>query len=368
MRKWRQSIRCAKACRIARCYRSRPAPTNVDPVIATSELRFPSGAKRCARFALAMVVALAGAAAAADTGDWPRRPIRILAGQQAGSATDNLARLAADALEVQLGVAVAVENRPGAGGQIGAEAAARAAPDGYTLLVGGFSNLVISAATVPDLRYNPVTDFVPIGRFAHVPFGLAVHPAVPAHTLGELAELARAQPGKLTYVSLGPATITGFGMAKFLSEANVDMLAVEYRGIGSAIPDVLSGRVDVLFNEVAVLAQHAQDDGLRVLAIASPRRAARMPTVPTTAEQGFPRVVVAPWYGLLAPAGTPPDVLKRLGDAYRAAVRSPTLRRRIEAMGYEPMEDAPEQFATALREEIGALRATMTSGGRASPP
>ena len=279
---------------------------------------------------------IAGAAgAAAETRPWPQRPIRILAGQQAGSATDNVARLVADALATELGVAVIVENRPGAGGRVGAEAAARSTPDGYTLFVGGASNLVIAAAMEPDLRYDPAKDFAPIGRFAHVPFGFAVNAAVPARTLGELAELARVQPGKLTYVSLGQATTTGQGMATFLREAAVDMLAIQYGGISSAIPDVLAGRVDVLFNEVAVLAEHAQAGRLRVLAIASPRRAAREPAVPTTTEQGFPRVVVAAWYGLLAPAGSPPDVQKRLADAYQAVARSPTLRSRIEALGYE---------------------------------
>ncbi len=312
---------------------------------------------------IALLVLSSGATA--ETRPWPQRPIRILAGQQAGSATDNVARLVADALAAELGVAVTVENRPGAGGRIGAEAVARAAPDGYTLFVGGASNLVIAAAMEPDLRYDPVKDFVPIGRFAHVPFGFAVNAEVPARTLGELAELARAQPGKLTYVSLGQATTTGYGMATFLREAAVDMLGIEYRGISSAIPDVLAGRVDVLFNEVAVLTEHARAGRLRMLAIAGPRRAARAPAVPTTAEQGFPRVVVAAWYGLLAPAGSPPDALKRLADAYQAVARSPTLQNRIEALGYEPIVDAPGHFAAALRDEIGALRATMGNAGKA---
>jgi len=332
----------------------------------TLERRFLPATARCARIALSMIVAVASATAAADTGPWPQRPIRILAGNQAGSATDNVARLAADALETQLGVAVVVENRPGAGGKIGAEAAARATPNGYTLLVGGGSNLVIPAALEPDLRYDPVKDFVPIGRFAGVPYGFAVHAGVTARTMGELAELARAQPGKLTYVSLGPATTTGVGMASFLNEAAVDMLAVEYKGISSAIPDVLAGRVDVLFNEIAVLAQHAQGGNLRVLAIASPQRAAKLPQVPTTAEQGFPRAVVAAWFGLLAPASTPPDVLKRLAEAYTAAVGSPKTRNRIEALGYVPIDDAPGQFAAALREEIGAVRTLLGSGSKSS--
>jgi tripartite-type tricarboxylate transporter receptor subunit TctC len=322
---------------------------------------------RYASIMLAMLISVAGSAGAADPRGWPQRPIKIIASQQAGSATDNVARLVADALEKELGVAVTVDNRPGAGGKIGAEAAARAAPDGYTLLVGGTSNLVIPAATEPDLRYDPTKDFAAIGRVAHVPFGFVVNARVPARTLREFADLARAQPGKLTYATLGPATSTGFGMAMFLNAASVDMLAIEYKGISSALPDVLSGRVDALFNEVALLAQHGQEGGsLRILAIASPHRIAKLPHVPTTAEQGYPRVVIAPWYGLLAPADTPPDALQRLAEAYRAAVRSPAMKRRIEALGYEPIDDAPGQFAAGLREDIAAIRATAAGGSAAS--
>jgi len=315
---------------------------------------------------LAAMLIAAAAGAVAETRPWPQQPVRIVAGQQPGSATDNIARLLAHALSTELGVAVAVDNRPGAGGRIGAEAVARATPDGYTLLVAGASNLVVAAVMESDLRYDPVKDFVPIGRLANVQFGFAVHSGLPARTMGELAELARASPGKLTYVSLGAATTTGLGMATFLREASVDMLAVEYRGISSAVPDVLAGRVDVLFNEIAVLTEQAQAGRLRILAIASPRRSARVPEVPTTAEQGFPRSVVNAWFGLLAPAGTPPQVLRRLDDAYQAAVRSPALRGRIEALGYVPIVDAPGQFAAAVRDEIAALRATTGAGGK--PP
>ena len=320
------------------------------------ELQISSAARR-AGIALLVLAAVAGSAMAADPQPWPQRPIRIIAAQQAGSATDNVARLVAEALEKELGVAVTVDNRPGAGGKIGAEAAARAAADGYTLLVGGTSNLVIPPATEPDLRYDPTKDFVAIGRVAHVPFGFVVHTSVPARNLRELADLARTKPGKLTYATLGPATSTGFGMAMFLNEAKVDMLAIEYRGISSALPDVLSGRVDALFNEVALLLQHGQDGGsLRILAIASPRRSSKLPNVPTTAEQGYPRVVIAPWYGILAPADTPPAVVKRLNEAYQALVRSPVVRSRIDALGYEPLDDSAGQFASALREDIAAIR------------
>ena len=307
----------------------------------------------------AVAVAIAGAASATDAARWPQRPITLVAGNQAGSATDNVARLLAETLEAQLGVSVVVENRAGAGGKIAAEAVAKATPNGYTLLVGGGSNLVMAAAMEPDLRYDPMKDFVPIGRVAQVPYAFAVSAGVPVRTLGELVALARKDPGKLTYVSLGAATTTGYGMAKFLKETGTDMLAVEYKGIASAIPDVLAGRVDVLFNEIAVVSQHAQGGSLRVLAIAGPQRLARLPGVPTTAEQGFPKVVVAAWFGLLAPAGTPPEVIKRLDEAYAAAVRSPTTRKRIDALGYEPVDDAPGHFATALRDEIAAVRETL---------
>jgi|APFre7841882724_1041349.scaffolds.fasta_scaffold02062_6 tripartite-type tricarboxylate transporter receptor subunit TctC len=328
---------------------------------------FPAAA-RFAVPALALLACFATVAATADTRPWPQRPIRIVAAQQAGSATDNLARLVADALETQLGVPVTVENRAGAGGKIGAEVAARATPDGYTVLVGGTSNLVIAAATEPELRYDPQKDFVAVGRFAQVPFGFAVHAAVPARTLGELVGLARAKPGTLTYVSLGPATSTGFGTRMLLKEAGIEMLAIEYKGIASAIPDLLAGRVDLILNEVGLLAQHSASGSVRALAIADIKRAARLPGVPTTAEQGFPRVTVVPWYGLLAPAGTPPDVQKRLVAAYDAAVRMPSVRSRIEALGYDLIVDGPGQFATALRDDIAAIRAIAAGGSKALPP
>ena len=306
-------------------------------------------------------------ARAADTRPFPDHSVRIVAGQQAGTATDNVTRLVADALAEHWGVAVVVENRPGAGGTIGAEAVARAAPDCYTLFLGGLSNLVIGVVTRPDIRYDPERDFVPIGRVAHVPFGFAVNASVPARSLRELADLARTQPGKLTYATLGPGTTTDFATTMFRTAARIDMLAVEYKGASSALVDVVAGRVDLFFNEVAMLTQQAQAGSLRLLAIASPKRVARVPDVPTTAEQGFPGVVVAPWYGLLAPAGTPPEVVKRLEEAYAAAMRSPTLRKRIEALGYEPIDDAPGQFAVALRDDLRTFRALAAPAPGSTP-
>jgi tripartite-type tricarboxylate transporter receptor subunit TctC len=306
-------------------------------------------------------------ARAADARPYPDRPVRIVAGQQAGTATDNVSRTIADALAEHWGVAVVVENRPGAGGTIGAEAVANAAPDGYTLLLAGLSNLVIGPATRTDVRYDPVRDFVAIGRVAHVPYGLAVNASVPARSLRELADLARANPGKLTYATLGAGTTNNYGMALFRKAANLDMLGVEYKGASSMTIDVVAGRVDAYFNEIAAVWQHAQSGALRILAIASPKRISRAPDIPTTAEQGFPSVVVAPWYGLLAPAGTPPEIVRRLESAYAAAMRSPTTRRRIEALGYEPIDDEPGHFAEVLRDDLAGYRASAPASRPSAP-
>ncbi len=320
---------------------------------------------------VALTCAFAGVACAparaAEPRPFPDRPVRIVAGQQAGSATDNVARVIAEALAEHWGVAVVVENRPGAGGTIGAEAVAAATPDGYTLLLAGLSNLVIGPATRTDVRYDPVRDFVAIGRVAHVPFGFSVNASVPARSLRELADLARANPGKLTYATLGPGTTTDYGMALFRKAAAVEMLGVEYKGASSAVIDVVAGRVDVYFNEIAVLSQHAQSGSLRILAIASPKRVSRAPGVPTTTEQGFSSVLVAPWYGILAPATTPPEIVKRLEEAYAAAMRSPNVRKRIDALGYEPIDDAPGHFAEALREDLADYRASAPASRPSMP-
>ena len=306
--------------------------------------------------ATALALAWLGASAPAWAA-WPDKPVKIIVPWSAGAITDALGRLLAQEYSKVLGQQFVVENRPGAAGNIGAEAVANATPDGYTLLPARLSNLVIGPVTRTDVRYDPLRDFVAIGRVAHVPYGLAVNASVPARSLRELADLARANPGKLTYATLGAGTTNDYGMALFRKAANVDMLGVDYKGASSMTIDVVAGRVDAYFNEIAAVWQHVQSGALRILAIASPKRISRAPDIPTTAEQGFPSVVVAPWYGLLAPAGTPPEIVRRLESAYAAAMRSPTTRRRIEALGYEPIDDAPGQFAAALRDDIRTFRA-----------
>ncbi len=305
----------------------------------------------------ALACAPLSAARAADP-KYPERAIKLVAPQEPGSATDKVSRILADALEKALGSPVIVENKPGAGGTIGAEMVVRAAPDGYTLLVGGYPSLVVASATRPDLRYDALRDFTPIGGFAVVPFVFAVHPSVPAKSLPDLVALAKANPGKLNVGSLGGGS-TGMGTALLVAATGIDMTPIEYKGATSAITDLVAGRIDVLFNEIAALGVQADAHRVRLLAVAMPKRIAAAPNLPTTAEVGLPSVVVIPWYGLLGPAGMPPEVTARIVEAFGAARRSPEFRSRITALGYELVEDDPASFSRQIATDLRAAKAVL---------
>lgn len=289
---------------------------------------------------------------------YPERAIKLVAPQEPGSATDKVARILADALEKQFGSPVIVENRPGAGGTIGAEMVARSVPDGHTLLVGGYPSLVVASATRPDLRYDALHDFTPIGGFAVVPFVFAVHPSVPAKSLPELIAYGKANPGKLNVGWPGGGT-TGMGTALLVSATGVEMTPIEYKGATSAITDLVAGRIDVLFGEIGALGVQADAQRVRLLAVATPRRVAAAPGLPTTAEIGLPSVVVTPWYGLLGPAGMPREVSAKIVEAFSGARRAPEFRSRIVALGYELVDDDPASFARRIAADLRAARAVL---------
>ena len=295
---------------------------------------------------------------------WPARTVRLVVGQPAGSGVDNTARLLAKALSDQWAQPVVVESRLGAGGTIAVEAVAQSAPDGYTLLFAAPPNLIIPAAVTADLRFDPVKDFAPIGRVAQAPFAISVGAHVPARNLRELVELARAQPGVLTYTSPGPGSLTEFNMALLSAAAGIRMRPIEYKSLANGIVDMIAGRVDVSVNDLEVLAPHAAAGTARLIGILGVRRAPRAPDVPTVAEQGFPTTTLGLWYGLLAPAQTPPDVLARLHAAYETAMRSPEVRERIAAFGYELLSDAPGAFAAVIGDDLRNAR----SQARATVP
>ena len=319
---------------------------------------------RAAASAGLLALALTASPPAHAESGYPSRPIRIVAAQQAGSATDNVARLLADALADALAQSTVVDNRPGASGAIGTQAVARAAPDGYTLLIGGLSNMVTSPLLEPGYGVDAEAGFIAIGRVAFVPFVLAVHPDVPAKTLGELVAQARAHPGAVSFATSGPTSYSRLCMDQLMHAQKVDLLAVEYRGAPAATIDLVAGRVQVYVNEVATMKQHADAGRLRILAVAGDRRSHELPGVPTFGETGQVEIPLTPWYGLFAPAGVPPDVVAKLEAGYRAAMRDPKVLARLASLGYEPVNDEPGRFAAALRRDIAEARTMAQRTGR----
>lgn len=339
---------------------------------ATMSVASPPARARRRRFgrvaacvAGALLLAMVGTETLAQ--GWPARTVRLLIGQPAGSGVDNTARVLAKALSDQWGQAVVVESRLGAGGTIAVEAVAQSAPDGYTLLFAAPPNLIIPAAVSRDLRFDPVKDFAPIGRVAQAPYVIAVGAHVPARSIGELVELARARPGVLTYTSPGPGSLTEFNMALLSKAARIQMTPIEYKNLANGIVDMIAGRVDVSVNDLEVMAPHAASGSARLIGVLGKRRAPRAPDVPTVAEQGFPTTSIGLWYGLLAPAQTPPDVLARLHASYDVAMRSAELRERVAAFGYELVVDGPTEFAAAIRDDLGNARGQAPERAPAAP-
>ena len=288
----------------------------------------------------------------ARTQTYPSRPIRILVGQQPGTPSDIIARLVAEKLTGLWTQSVVVENQPGASGTIGAELASKAPANGYTLLVASHSNLVLARVAGNNLRYDPVLDFAPIGRIAYVPFVLAVNQNVPANTISELVAFAKARPGQLSYATAGSGTMSQLGIELLKAATAVDLLAVHYRGASSALVDVIAGRVDMMLVDYAILAPHVRSGALRVLGSGGRLRTTAAPDVPTIAEQGIPGFAVNTWYGLVAPAKTPPEILLQLTEALSEIRRMPDVRTRLDQLGYDPIEDSPAQFRVLIGSEI----------------
>jgi len=318
------------------------------------------------------LVALAGTALAAVASLFaqqglaqalPANPIRIVVAQTPGGQSDLLARLVGEHLGKLVKQRVVIENRPGAGGTIGAEMVSQSQADGSTLLFAGSSNLVLAAAIGEPLRYDPTTDFAPLGRVAHVPLALAVNSKVAATTLTELITSAKARPGALTYGSVGKGAMTRLAVEVLKASAGVDILEVPYSGTAPALTDLLAGRIDMMFFDLALLAPHVKAGSLRVIAVAGHRRAASAPDVPTVAEQGIAGFSIEPWYGIVAPAKTPPDVLERLKNVIAEMRLQPEFEQRLQELGYEPINDTSQQFTAAIAADIRAYSAIIKAAG-----
>jgi len=282
---------------------------------------------------------------------WPERPIRMIVPFAAGASTDGVARLLASKLAVRLGQPVVVENRGGAGGSIGTDAVVKAAPDGYTLLFAS-STVVTTAASGKKLPYDPVKDLTPIGETGSVPFLIVVPPAVSASSLSELISLARAKPGTFSYGTGGVATITHLGTEMFASAARVQLLHVPYKGVGEALPDLLSGRLQLLLPTMAVGLPQIRAGKVRGLAVTSLQRSPLAPEIPTAAESGLPGFEVEAFWGVLGPVRLPAPIVKRLNDEINAVLAMPDVRESLAREGATARSSTPEAFGEKMKTEL----------------
>jgi len=302
-------------------------------------------------------------AVAQDT--YPSKPIRLVIPFPPGGGADAVARPLGPLLTETLGQPIVLDNRGGANGNLGAEIVAKAPADGYTLLLAN-SSLTISGGLYAKLPFNPLADFSPISLVGVTPSVLATHPSLPARTVKEFVELAKARPGKLSYGSSGIGSTMHLGAALLQSMAGLDTVHVPYKGGGPAIADALSGQTDFIFvNPVAVLAQ-VRAGKLNALAVTSKKRLAILPDVPTFEEVGYPGLLSSTFYGLLGPAGLPREIVMRLNAAVVAAVARKELADHLVALGYEMESNTPEQFAAFLRDDAAQwLRLIKMTGASA---
>ena len=294
---------------------------------------------------------------------YPAKPVRLIVPFAPGGANDFFSRLVAQRLNVSLGQPVVVENRGGAGGTIGLDACAKAAPDGYTLVMAPVSSLAIAPSLYAKLPYDSIRDFAPITNVGSGPNVLVAHPSVPARTLKDVLAIARARPGRLTYASSGPTSMSGLSAALLKSMARIEMTGVPYKGTGPAIIELIGGQVDLMIADLAIALPHVRSGRLRAIAVTGARRSMLAPDVPTVAEAGVAGYTIVNWRGLLAPAGTPRDIVARLNTEVVRILGAPDVRETLAREGYEPIGDTPEQFAALIRAEVARYAKLVKAAG-----
>ncbi|MBI1965078.1 MAG: tripartite tricarboxylate transporter substrate binding protein [Betaproteobacteria bacterium] len=308
----------------------------------------------------ALIAVPAGAALA--QGGYPGKPVRVIVPSSPGGGTDILTRQLTSGLAERLGQPVVVDNRPGAGSIIGNDLVARAAPDGYTLLM-GISTLAILPSTKKKLPYDALKDLAPITQVIAAPNILVVHPSLPARSVKELISFARRRPNEINYASAGTGTNPHLSMELFLSMTNVKMVHIPYKGLGPALIDLLAGHVVAATATMLSGLPHVRSGRLRGLATTGARRSSALPELPTVAEAGVPGYEAVQWYGLFAPAGTPRETIAKLHEAMTAVLRSPAVAQKLVADGADAVANTPEEFARVLRAETGKWAKVVRAAG-----
>jgi tripartite-type tricarboxylate transporter receptor subunit TctC len=309
---------------------------------------------------LALTLALGAGAAGAQT--FPARPVRLVVGFTPGGGVDINARMLAGKLTEILGQTVLVENKPGAGTNIANEFVARAAPDGYTLLI-NTAAVAINMSLYKNVPFDTLKDFAPVSVFSESQNIMLTNAAKPYRSAAEVVAAARARPGALTYASAGSGSTQHLAGELFKLQTKTDILHVPYKGSAPATTALLSGEVDLVFINVPAILQHVKSGRLRALAAAGSKRTALMPEVPTLKEAGVSGVEVVVWYGVLAPAGTPKDVVALLATAIGKAARSPDIRQKLLDQGAEPVGSTPEEFGVLLKDEVAKWREVVRAAG-----
>ncbi len=317
------------------------------------------------RLLLATVTGMALSSTALAAGDqYPTRPIKIIVGYAPGGTTDIIARLIAPRMAERLGQTVVVDNRPGAGGNLGAELAAQAAPDGYTLQMGTAGNMTVNPSIYPNLRFDPVRDFAPISLVAAVPNMMVVNPSVPAKTVAEFITWAKARPDQVFFASSGIGNTPHVTGELFNLKTGLKLIHVPYKGSGPALTELIGGQsAHVMFDNMPSAIGHVRSGALRALATTGPKRSPAMPDLPTLTETGLEDFAVQGWFGLFAPAGTPVPIIERLHAAVLAALEHPDTRKSLDTLGAEVVGNSPAEFGRLVQAEAKRWAEVVKAAG-----
>src|SRR5665213_1128441 len=324
-------------------------------------MKFP--ANRARRAALLGLAALLAFGLAAQAADYPSRPVTLVVAFPPGGPSDVLARIVGKKMEQLLGEPFVIENKPGAGGNIAADFVAHAVADGYTLLMGNNSILATNESLYKKLTYNPKKDFAPITLIGTQANILVVNKDVPAHSLKELIALAKAQPGKINFASSGYGAAAHLAGELFKTEAQVDIVHVPYKGAAPALQDVIAGHDQMMFATAASVVGHIKGGQVRALAVTTLKRTAILPDLPTMDEAGLKGFEASTWHGLVAPAGTPPEIIAKVHDAAVKALHDPGVQASLGRLGVDIVGDTPAQFKTYIAAEIPKWTAIVKASG-----
>lgn len=312
---------------------------------------------------LVLSALLLAASSSAFPQAYPTKPIRIVVPLSAGGTTDVVMRLISPKLSESLGQQVVIDNRPGAGGNIGANVVAKATPDGYTLLMGTSSSHGTNVTLYSKMPYDAVNDFTPITLVGYVPFIMMVHPSLGVTSVKELIALAKSKPGQINYASSGNGTSSHLGMEMLKTMAGIDLIHIPYKGTAPANQDLLAGHVSIQFDGVPAALPFIRSGKVRGLAVTSPKRISAAPELPTIAESGVPGFEYTAWVGIMAPAGIPREIVARLNTEITRILNLPEIKDRLLALGFEAAPSTPEQFATHIKTEIAKWEKVVKASG-----